>query len=98
MDGVKHTNHEAFRKKVALTASRIVNLLNVKNAQYGDSGFQPVRIFSNADAQEGLRVRIDDKLSRLARGDDSIESDIDIVEDLIGYLILLRISMDEVEE
>ena len=55
---------------------------------------QPVRIFSIADSQQGLRVRIDDKLSRLARGNDSIESDIDIVNDLIGYLILLRISMD----
>jgi hypothetical protein len=91
-------NHEGFRKKVASVAGRVVNLLNLKNAQYGDSVFSPVRIFSKADSQQGLRVRIDDKLSRLARGDDSIESDIDIVEDLIGYLILLRISMDEVED
>tara|TARA_Y100000593_G_scaffold70958_1_gene130197 strand:+ start:17716 stop:18009 length:294 start_codon:yes stop_codon:yes gene_type:complete len=95
---VKVSNHEGFRKKVANVAARVVNLLNLKNAQYGDSVFQPVRIFSKADSQQGLRVRIDDKLSRLARGNDSIESDIDIVEDLIGYLILLRISMDEVEE
>mgnify|MGYP003133194224 CR=1 FL=1 len=98
MDDVKHMNHEGFRKKVASVAARVCNLLNIKNAQYGDSVFQPVRIFSKADSQQGLRVRIDDKLSRLARGDESIESDIDIIEDLIGYLILLRISMDEVEE
>ena len=94
MDGVKQMNHEGFRNKVASVASRIVNLLNIKNAQYGDSVFSPIRIFSKAHAQQGLRVRIDDKLSRLARGDDSIESDIDTVEDLIGYLMLLRITMD----
>ena len=94
MDGVKHSNHEDFRKKVANVASGMGNLVNLKNAQYGDSVFKPVRIFSKSDSQEALRVRIDDKLSRLARGNDSIESDIDIVNDLIGYLILLRISMD----
>ena len=44
---------------------------------------------------ESLRVRIDDKLSRLMRGNDSIERDEDIVKDLIGYLILLLIMMRE---
>ena len=98
MDDVKVISHEDFRKKVATVAARVVQLLNLKNAQYGNSVFEPVRIFSKADSQQGLRGRIDDKLSRLARGDEAIESDEDIVEDLIGYLILLRVSMDEVDE
>jgi hypothetical protein len=54
-------------------------------------------MFSKLDPQAGIRVRIDDKLSRLARGNDSIESDIDIVDDLIGYLIILKIMMEEDE-
>jgi hypothetical protein len=48
-----------------------------------------VRIFSKADPEEQIRVRIDDKLSRLARGHDAGE---DVILDLLGYLILLRIA------
>ena len=58
---------------------------------------KPLRLFSKLDSEAGIRVRIDDKLSRLARGNDSIESDIDIVDDLIGYLIMLRMMMEEEE-
>ena len=67
-------------------------MLIEKNEQYGDSAFDPIRIFSPLGSDAGLRVRIDDKLSRILRGNDSIESDIDVIEDLIGYFILLRIS------
>ena len=45
------------------------------------------------NSQDLIRVRIDDKLSRLVRGNDNIESDEDIVLDLIGYLVLLLITM-----
>ena len=84
-----------FAKRVAETAARVVNLLRIKNEQYGDSVQQPLRVFSKLDSQAGIRVRIDDKLSRLARGNDSIENDIDIVDDLIGYLIMLRMMMED---
>jgi hypothetical protein len=63
-------------------------LLN-KNKAYGNSALDPVRIFSKCDSVEQIKVRIDDKLSRLMRGSDSGE---DVVLDLLGYLILLRIS------
>lgn len=36
-----------------------------KNISYGNSALEPVRIFSNASPDEAIRVRIDDKLSRL---------------------------------
>tara|TARA_A100001515_G_scaffold129346_1_gene115999 strand:- start:708 stop:1487 length:780 start_codon:yes stop_codon:yes gene_type:complete len=71
----------------------ISQMLVAKNEQYGDSVFKPMRIFSKVDATQQLRVRIDDKISRLIRGNDSIESDEDIIDDLIGYLILLKIQM-----
>lgn len=64
-------------------------MLVEKNISYGDSALHPVRIFSNAGPSEQLRVRIDDKLSRLLCGATSHE---DTVLDLIGYLILLRIA------
>ena len=81
--------------KIIKTMDEIKNFLVQKNNQYGDSVFQPVRVFSKADKTEQIKVRIDDKLSRLKRGNDSIESDEDVVSDLIGYLVLLLISMRE---
>tara|TARA_Y100001938_G_C7769803_1_gene272663 strand:+ start:62 stop:331 length:270 start_codon:yes stop_codon:yes gene_type:complete len=87
-----------FAEKIAITLGGIGKMLIKKNEQYGDSAYRPVRMFSKLDPQAGIRVRIDDKLSRLARGNDSIESDIDIVDDLIGYLIILKIMMMEEEE
>jgi hypothetical protein len=61
-----------------------------KNRTYGNSALDPLRIFSQAAAQEQLLVRIDDKLSRIARGGEYPGDD--TVLDLIGYLILLRIA------
>jgi hypothetical protein len=59
-----------------------------KNKEYGDSALNPLRIFSRADAKEQLLVRIDDKLSRIKRGDATKE---DTHKDLRGYLNLLEI-------
>lgn len=68
----------------------IAHMLINKNIAYGNSALDPVRIFSKADAREQLHVRIDDKLSRIMRGTQYIgDNDID---DLIGYLILLKIA------
>lgn len=66
-------------------------LLKEKNAAYGDSALSPVRVFSSADACEQLRVRIDDKLSRIQHGKAMGE---DTLTDLIGYLILLKIATE----
>ena len=64
-----------------------------KNKQYGDSALQPIRIFSTASVDEQIKVRIDDKLNRLIQGNDSMESNEDVVMDLIGYLVLLLIHL-----
>ena len=52
----------------------------------------PIRVFSKAGIDEGLRIRIDDKLNRLMQGNDSMESDEDVIKDLIGYLTLINSS------
>jgi hypothetical protein len=44
---------------------------------------------ASADPIEQIKVRIDDKLSRLARGAAAGE---DVERDLLGYLVLLRVS------
>ena len=51
----------------------------------------PIRIFSKANAQEQILVRIDDKLNRIKQGSDILETDEDVIQDLIGYLILLKV-------
>lgn len=79
-----------FGSKVRVEMEKIANTLLVKNRQYGDSALNPLRVFSKSDAVEQLRVRIDDKLSRiLNRGE---QEDEDVVMDLIGYLVLYRIA------
>ena len=77
-------------RKIWDTCHEIAKMLIDKNISYGDSALSPVRIFSKAEPREQLYVRIDDKLSRLMKGAD-YPGDNDI-DDLIGYLILLKIA------
>lgn len=81
-------NNFAVDLKEAL--GEIEKMLLEKNRNYGDSALDPIRIFSQADPVEQLKVRIDDKLSRLMRGKITIQED--NVGDLSGYLVLLKIA------
>jgi hypothetical protein len=72
------------------TCHEIAHMLVKKNIAYGNSALDPVRIFSKAGPREQLHVRIDDKLNRLMKGTD-YPGDNDI-DDLIGYLVLLKIA------
>ena len=78
--------------EIAMVCDDIKDLLLRKNANYGDSAINPSRIFSKASAVEQILVRIDDKLSRIGRGAGLLASDEDVINDLIGYLVLLKIA------
>lgn len=85
---------EALTRTQALIVEecdRLKSMLLDKNRRYGDSAINPVRVFSRADPIEQIKVRIDDKLSRAARGDASTEDE-DVVTDLAGYLVLLKVA------
>lgn len=73
--------------------NRIAGMLIEKNRSYGNSALDPVRIFSHANNVEQLKVRLDDKLSRFARGKE-YQGDNDL-DDLMGYLVLLSIAQKE---
>lgn len=73
-------------KQAANWLRSVADMLEKKNQAYGDSAGQPVRVFSKADMIEQLKVRADDKLSRLTRGTAAGE---DAVQDLVGYIALL---------
>lgn len=84
---------DEFEHAVTQVCDDLADLLIAKNRAYGNSALDPVRIFSRASTSEQLRVRIDDKLSRLARGSAlPDESLMDTARDLIGYLVLLLIA------
>ena len=88
----KKSNLSDSQKAIAEVCDEMKKMLLQKNNQYGDSVLNPSRFFSHADQEEQIKVRIDDKLNRLVQGNDSLESDDDIILDLIGYLTLLLVS------
>lgn len=69
---------------------RIKEMLLDKNRKYGNSALEPVRIFSKASPREQIRVRLDDKLSRIRNRQN--DDDEDPEDDLIGYLILDKVA------
>jgi hypothetical protein len=79
--------------EISLVCNQIKELLLEKNRKYGDSALTPSRIFSKADSIEQLLVRIDDKLNRIQKGAGLLATDEDIIQDLIGYLVLLKIAI-----
>lgn len=86
-----HLELEGDQRDIAIACDEIRDMLLEKNRAYGSSALAPVRIFSRASSVEQILVRLDDKLSRLARGKAAGE---DVELDLLGYLILLRIARD----
>jgi hypothetical protein len=80
---------EDFAWRVEHVLGKVHSTLLAKNKLYGNSALEPIRILSRCDAAEQLRVRIDDKLSRLKQG---LPDQEDTVHDLIGYLVLLTIA------
>ena len=77
-----------FDKGIIKVLNDTKTMLMAKNRKYGNSATNPVRAFSKADPEEQIKVRIDDKISRLIRSK-SKDEDEDVVKDLIGYLVIL---------
>lgn len=78
---------------ISMICDEVKDLLIEKNKKYGDSALNPARIFSRADTVEQILVRIDDKLNRVKQGAGLLANDEDVVMDLIGYLVLLKIAL-----
>ena len=81
--------------KISGVCDDIKEFLINKNRKYGNSALKPCRVFSKASAVEQLLVRIDDKLNRIMQGAGLLANDEDVVNDLIGYLVLLKIGMND---
>lgn len=83
-------SNNKFAEDVHNILQEIEELLISKNEKYGNSALEPLGVFSQLSAKEGLLVRIDDKLKRIKNGSLN-RDDEDVVNDLIGYLVLLKI-------
>lgn len=85
-----------FHEEVHNVLQEIEDLLVAKNEKYGNSALEPLGVFSQLSAKEGLLVRIDDKLKRIKNG--SLDKDDeDVINDLVGYLVLLKIHANYVK-
>jgi len=76
------------QKEIEKIFNEVRDFVLKKNECYGDSALNPVRIFSRSSPIEQIMVRLDDKLSRLVRGKDGIETDEDVFTDIMGYCAL----------
>jgi len=82
------------QNSIRWTCNEIRDLLLAKNKAYGDSALEPDNIFSKLDSAQAICARIDDKLSRIKNVGLNDKTE-DTLDDLIGYLILLKISREQ---
>ena len=79
--------------RIRAKCREIAGMLVAKNKAYGNSALEPVRIFGRGDAEALIRVRLDDKLSRIRNNPDAFGED--PILDLVGYLVLLLIARED---
>lgn len=87
------SNPTIFEDQIDSVLDFIKNLLLGRNKAYGNSALDPIRIFSDSDTNEQILVRIDDKLSRI-KNTSFTNLTQDTLDDLIGYLVLLKINLN----
>lgn len=92
----KETKLTDTQNEITAVCTELRDLLLEKNRKYGDSALNPKRIFSKSDAVEQIKVRLDDKISRIMNQQN--DDDEDVVMDLMGYLVLLRVALKRRKE
>tara|TARA_X000001382_G_scaffold120220_1_gene101605 strand:+ start:1281 stop:1655 length:375 start_codon:yes stop_codon:yes gene_type:complete len=81
------------KDKIKEKCRLLEDLLVRKNDAYGDSALEPLGVFSSANASTGIKIRLDDKLKRIANAG-LVEDTEDTLTDIAGYIILLMIAKD----
>jgi hypothetical protein len=83
---------DQFGIQLLKTTREITELLISKNKAYGNTALNPTNIFSKLSATEAICARLDDKIARIKNKGINDKTE-DTVDDLIGYLLLLKMSM-----
>lgn len=81
-------------KEILDASLEVTHLLLRKNISYGNSALHPNGIFAKGNAVEQLSARLDDKLNRV-KNNQTFEGEgmLDAIDDIIGYLILLKVAL-----
>ena len=79
--------------KIKKYLEELTNKLIDKNNAYGDSLQNPIQVFQK-NKLDGILGRIDDKLNRIKTVGINEDTE-DTLEDLIGYLVHLKIMLGE---
>lgn len=83
---MEYTNPRKEQIPIKKVIEGLTEFLIAKNKNYGNSALKPLRVFSKVEPTNGICVRMDDKISRIANATELRKNDI---VDLTGYLILL---------
>jgi len=87
-DATSPSHQLEAQQAIAAVCDNLKQMLIDKNNRYGNSVFEPIRIFSQAPQLEQILVRIDDKLARIKHTLPTQDNE-DSLRDLAGYLIIL---------
>ena len=79
--------------KIKRICDAIKDLIVNKNIKYGDSALSPSNIFYKGNSTNSILIRLDDKLNRV-KNNKSEKPRINDIVDIIGYCILLLISLN----
>lgn len=82
------------QQKIVEVVDSIKDLLLYKNQKYGNSALNPNHIFYKGDSSSSIKIRLDDKLGRVMNCEETRVND---VCDIIGYCVLLLVSMQVTE-
>lgn len=82
-------NKKHFKHALHQVIVEFEQFLLMKNDAYGNSAFEPLNKFSQASPLEQIRIRKDDKLKKMIKGQ-NLELE-DAAEDFCGYHFLEKV-------
>lgn len=86
-----------LEREIRAKCNQLAEFLVEKNRAYGNSAAEPIGIFARrVDSLAQIDCRIDDKLNRMAKGNEYPGDD--TIKDLAGYLILRMIVEEKTRE
>jgi len=80
------------QEKIVEMTNAIQDLLLYKNKLYGDSAISPKKVWYKGSSVDSILIRLNDKQSRIENNPNPIPR-VNDVADVIGYCVLLLISM-----
>lgn len=89
---VQSAYESTTQEKITEITEAMKDLLLYKNQKYGDSALNPKGIFYKGDSTNSISIRLDDKIGRV-KANKEAKPRVNDVSDIVGYGILLLISM-----